>query len=768
MWVMFGPRYAGSHDASTSHPRRGGPGRTSLMRALASWSFRHRRLVVGGWLLVLLVVSLISRAVGPAYSNNFSLPDTESTRALDLLRAAAPQESGDTEQIVIGTQGGATVTDPQVRQRVGQMLAEVAKLPHVVAVASPYSAQGAQQVSRDQTVAFATVSLDKEAQNLSIPFAKDFVRTATMASGSGVVVAVSGQLAQQANQPAIGGTGFGVITAGIVLFLVFGSLFAMAMPLASALVALGTAVSVIGLWSHVMQMPDFSSELVLLIGLGVGVDYALFIVSRHRQGLQAGRDVGSSIVLAIDTSGRAVLFAGTIVCVAMLGMYALGISFLFGLAVAASIGVLLTMVAALTFLPAMLGFVGPRILSRRQRRALEASGPRHPHTDGFWVSWARRVERSPWLYGGAALLVMLLLAAPFLRLRLGSSDQGNDPVGSTTRTAYDLLARGFGPGFNGPLQVVTEVNGPQQADALQQLAATVASQPGVAAATPIVTLPGNGAGQVALFQVYPTTAPQDAATTDLIHRLRDQVIPSSVGTSGLTVYVGGITAIFADFATVLSGKLPVFIGVVVILSFLLLMIVLRSLLVPLKAALMNLLSIAAAFGIVTAVFQWGWLGGIFGVSRPGPVESFLPVMLFAILFGLSMDYEVFLVMRIHEEWLRTDDNGVAVQRGLAATGGTITAAAAIMIVVFGSFILGGQRIIKEFGVGLAAAIFVDAVIIRTALVPSLMLLMGKANWWFPAWLDRVLPRIHVEPEDLSELDEEEPVGAGAPSREGRG
>ncbi len=734
------------------------------MRALATWSFRHRRVVVGGWLLVLIALLVISRVVGPAYSNNFTLPDTESTRALDLLRAAAPQESGDTEQIVIGIESGAKVTDVPVQQRIEQMLAEVARLPHVVAVVSPYSPEGAQQVSRDGTVAFATVSLKEEAQNLSMSFAKDFVRTATSAEGDGVVVAVSGQLAQLANQPAVGGTGFGVITAGIVLFLVFGSLFAMAMPLASALVALGTAVSVIGLVSHAMQMPDFSSELVLLIGLGVGVDYALFIVSRHRQGLQAGRDVESSIVLAIDTSGRAVLFAGTIVCVALLGMFALGISFLYGLAVAASIGVLLTMIAALTFLPAMLGFIGPKILSRRQRRALEASGPRHPHTDGFWVRWAAGVERSPWLYGGVALLVMLVLAAPFLRLRLGSSDQGNDPVGSTTRTAYDLLAHGFGPGFNGPLQIVAEVNGTQQADALKRLAASVSSQPGVAAVTPVLTLPGsgNGAGQVALFQVYPTTAPQDAATTDLINRLRDQVIPSSVGSTGLTVYVGGITAIFADFATVLSEKLPVFIGVVVIVSFLLLMLVLRSLLVPLKAAIMNLLSIAAAFGIVTAVFQWGWLGGLFGVSRPGPVESFLPVMLFAILFGLSMDYEVFLVMRIHEEWLRTGDNGTAVQRGLAATGGTITAAAAIMIVVFGSFILGGQRIIKEFGVGLAAAIFVDAVIIRTALVPSLMLLMGKANWWFPAWLDRVLPRIHVEPEDLSELDEEEPVAVEAP------
>jgi RND superfamily putative drug exporter len=628
---------------------------------------------------------------------------------------------------------------------------------------SPYTPEGAAQVSPTGTVAFATVTLDRQAQDLSIPYAKDFVRTAEAASGERVVVAVSGQLASWAMEPAIGGTGLGIITAGIVLFLVFGSLFAMAMPLASALVALGTAIQVIGLLSNVMKMPEFSTELVMLIGLGVGVDYALFIVSRHRQGLQAGRDPGSSVELAMDTSGRAVLFAGAIVCVALLGMFALGVNFLYGMTAAASIGVLFTMIAALTFLPAMLGFVGPRILSRRQRRKLAAGGHRPVTHHGFWARWSRLVEGRPILYGALALLVIAILATPFLRLRLGLSDQGNDPEGTTTRVAYDLLAEGFGPGFNGPLQLVAETTTPEQSAAMEQLATTIQGQPNVAAVTPITTIPAKDGSQVELFVVYPASAPQDAATTDLIDSLRTDVIPAAVGTSGATVYVGGITAIFADFAAVLNGKLPVFIGAVVLLSFLLLTMVLRSLLVPLKAAVMNLISIAAAFGIVVAVFQWGWLGGLIGVYRPGPVEAFLPVMLFSILFGLSMDYEVFLVMRIHEEWLRTGDNREAVRLGLSATGGTITAAAAIMIVVFGSFILGGQRVIKEFGVGLSAAIFVDAVVIRTALVPAIMLLMGKANWWFPRWLDRVLPRIHVEPEDLSELDEEEPlVPVGAP------
>ncbi len=728
------------------------------MRALATWSFRHRWLVVGGWILALIVISGISRAVGTAYSNDFSLPDTESTRAIDLLTSVAPASAGDTDQIVFATRDATKVTDPSVQAQIEPMLAEVAKLPHVTNVLSPYSEAGAAQISKDGTVAFANVTFDVQAQDVSLAAAKRFVDTAKSAAGPNLIVGASGLVASQATPPSVGGTGFGIIAAGVVLFIVFGSLFAMLLPLASALISLGTALGVIGLLSHVLGMPDFSSELVLLIGLGVGIDYALFIVSRHRQGLLAGRDVESSVVVAIDTSGRAVLFAGIIVCIALLGMFALGISFLYGLAIAASIGVLFTMAAALTLLPALLGFLGPKVLSRRQRRKLAATGPVGARKDGFWFRWAGTVERHPIVAGTVALVVIVALAMPFLSLRLGSSDEGNDPVGSPTRTAYDLLAKGFGPGFNGPLQITAQLHGQGDQAALDRVAAAVAADPQVVAVTPPVVIPVKDGTKVAVFGAYPSSAPQDAATTELIDRLRADTIPPAVEGSNLTVYVGGITAIFADFADVLTAKLPLFIGVVVLLSFLLLAIVFRSILVPITAAVMNLLSAAAAFGILTAVFQWGWLGGVFGVNRTGPVESFLPVMLFAILFGLSMDYEVFLVMRIHEEWLRTGDNREAVRRGLAVTGRTITAAAVIMVLVFGSFILGGQRIIKEFGLGLAAAILVDAVVIRSALVPSLMLLFGKANWWFPSWLDRVLPKIHVEPEDLDELDEDVPRG----------
>jgi putative drug exporter of the RND superfamily len=437
-------------------------------------------------------------------------------------------------------------------------------------------------------------------------------------------------------------------------------------------------------------------------------------------------------------------------------MFALGVSFLYGLAVAAAIGVLLTMISALTLLPAMLGFIGPKVMSRKQKRNLIENGPRIIGADnkGFWPRWADIIQRRPAVSALLALVVIIVLALPFFSLRLGSSDQGSDPVGTTTRTAYDLLAKGFGPGFNGPLELVSVVHSQADKDVLDKVAAAVQHTPGVVD-KPIVPIyfpsqTGNGS-EVALMIAYPTTSPQDAATTNLIYHLRDVTIPGAVDDSGVKVLVGGDTAIFVDFAHVLSAKLPLFIALVVILSFILLSIVFRSFMIPLVGAVMNLLSIGAAFGILVAVVQWGYADPLFGINRTGPVESFLPVMLFAILFGLSMDYQVFLVTRMHEEYLKSGDNKIAVRNGLAATGKTITAAALIMILVFGSFILGGQVVIKEFGIGLAGGILVDAVFIRMAVVPSIMMMLGKANWWFPKSLDRMLPHLSVEADDLATI-----------------
>ncbi len=581
-------------------------------------------------------------------------------------------------------------------------------------------------------------------------------------------VAVAGQVAESADKQSFGGTGLGVLLAGVVLLLVFGSIFAMLLPLVSALASLGTAIAVIGLLSHLLKMPQFSTELVLLIGLGVGVDYALFIVTRHRQGLIAGNDIESSIVNAVNTSGRAVLFAGIIVCIALLGMFALGVSFLYGLAIGAALGVLFTMIAALTLLPALLGFIGPRVLSRKQKRQLALNGPRvvGAGTKGFWPKWADFIRQRPVLPAIVALIIIVLVALPFFSLRLGTSDQGNDPTSTTTRQAYDLLAKGFGPGFNGPLLLVAVNDGPAQTATLDKLADQVRQQPNVASVVSPVPLPEHDGTTVTLITVYPRSSPQAAATTTLIDHLRQATVPAALAGTGVQVYVGGNTAIFVDFARVLTSKLPLFIGLVVVLSFLLLAAVFRSLVIPLTAAIMNILSIGAAFGILVAVFQWGKLGAVFQVSRPGPIEAFLPVMLFAILFGLSMDYEVFLISRIQEEYKKTGDNRTAVRNGLAATGKTITAAALIMILVFGSFILGGIIVIKEFGLGLAGGILVDALVIRMAIVPALMFMFGKANWWFPGWLDRLLPRLSVDPDQPAPRPEPGPGGHGGPGGPG--
>jgi RND superfamily putative drug exporter len=713
------------------------------MRNLASWSVRHRRSVVVMWLTVLIGLSVLSQGIGSSYKDSFSLNGTQSFDALNLLQKVAPKASGDREQIVVAVKQGK-LTDPVVRARVAAMLKNVGALSDVASVASPYAANGAAQISTSGQIAFANVVLTKQGEKITVAEAKRFVKTAQAGANDGLQVEVQGQVAKAASQSSASSAGFGAIAALVVLLLVFGSLLAALLPLVTAGVALGSAVAVISLFSHVMNVASFSSELSLLIGLGVGVDYALFIVTRFRQGLQRGKGKEQAIIDAIDTSGRAVMFAGITVCIALLGMFALGVSFLYGVAIAASVAVLATVIAALTLLPALLGFMGTRVLGRKARRRLAVGELTSSDESPLWARWARMLRAQPAFIAGMAALLMLLLAIPFFSMRLGSSDSGSDPSGSTTRKAYDLLAKGFGPGYNGPLQLVAQVDDPAQQAAFAKVAGAVAGTAGVVRVTPTTVIPGQG-GQagVALADVYPAGSPQDASTTTLLHKLRDHVVPQASG-SGVQVLIGGQTAIFDDFAGVLSNKLPLFIGVVVLLSFLLLTAVFRSLLIPAVAAVMNLLTAGASFGLVTAVFQWGWGASLLGIDKTGPIEAFVPVMMFAIVFGLSMDYQVFLVSRIFEEWHRRGDNREAVTHGLAATGKTITAAAAIMILVFGSFILGGERVIMLFGIGLAGAVLLDALIVRSVLVPGLMLLSGKANWWLPRSLDRVLPRLNVE------------------------
>ena len=712
------------------------------MRKLASWCVRHHWLTVAAWIVGLVALVAIHTGAGSAYTDNFKLPHTGSFDAIRLLQKSSPRSSGETDQLVIAVKQGK-VTDPDVRARAQALFAKVAAIPFVAEVASPYSQTGRKQIAPAGQVAFANVTFTNAANQNKITAsqARQFVSTITSASGGNVEFEAEGNIAEAGNQNGTGnGLTFGFLAAAIVLFIVFGSLTAMVLPLITAGLSLGSGISVVGLLSHVINIATFSNELALLIGLGVGVDYALFIVTRYKQALSRGLSREDAVVESIDTSGRAVLFAGMIVCIAMLGMFALGVSFLYGVAVAASVTVAFTVLAALTLLPALLGILGGLVPRRRERRALKEHVLNLRVESPRWQRWTDAMSRRPAVFAVAAAAVMIIIAIPFFSMRLGSADAGTNPTNTTTRKAYDLLAKGFGPGYNGPLELVAQINTPSQLAAFTATEQAVARTPGVVAATRVnVLAPGHGRPTVAIANVYPAGSPQAASTSKLLNRVRNEVIPQATKGTGLTVLVGGTTAIFEDFSHILSAKLPLFIGIVVLLSFLLLMAVFRSLLIPLTAAIMNMLSAGAAFGVVTAVFQFGWVGG-----TTGPIETFVPVLMFPILFGLSMDYEVFLISRIYEEWHRRRENTAAVAHGLAATGSTITAAAAIMVLVFGSFILGGERIIELFGVGLASAVLLDALIVRSVLVPALMILTGEANWRVPAWLNRLLPRLNIE------------------------
>jgi RND superfamily putative drug exporter len=709
------------------------------MLNLTRWTIAHRRIVVLAWIVLAVGAIAGSQALGNRVANNFSLPNTDSQRAVDLLQSRFPAQAGDADQIVFQTRTG-TIGDASSRSVIVPLLARIATLPHVAAVRSPYAA-GAHAVSTDGTVAFATVEFDQRANMLPKTAIDKVMTTAEAARSLSLQVELGGQAIAQAQQASLGfATAIGIGAAIIVLLISFGSFLAMGLPIVTALFGLGAGLGLIGLGSHVVDMVDFSSELALMIGLGVGIDYALFIVTRFRDAYREnGGDVSAAIQLAMNTAGRAILFAGATVVIALLGMFALGVSFLYGVAIAASLGVLLVLAASLTLLPALLSFVGNRVgRVRRRRRAAVATA----HENGFWARWVGGIQRRPVLATIGATAILLALAAPALGLRLGSSDAGNDPASQTTRKAYDALAHGFGKGFNGPLLLAVHLPVTADKAGLATLTNALDHTPGVAS----VAMPQlNSTGDTAAIAVFPTTSPQSKETTTLVEHLRDDVLPPLEHATGTTVYVGGATATQVDFARVLSNKLPLFIGIVVLLSALLLFVVFRSIVIPIQAALMNLLSIAASLGVVQAIFERGWLGGLLGI-QPGPIEAFVPVLVFAIVFGLSMDYEVFLVSRIHEEWQHHGDSSGAVREGLIRTGRVITAAAAVMIVVFASFAAGDERALKLFGVSLATAVFLDAIVIRTVLLPAVLELLGDRTWAFPRWLDRRLPRLAIEPE----------------------
>ncbi|GAA0486754.1 MMPL family transporter [Streptomyces olivaceiscleroticus] len=722
------------------------------MTALARWCLRRRALVIALWLALLAGVAAAAGALGSAYSNNYDVPGTESGRAADRMADAFPGRSGDSDTIVWHTDS-ATVRAADVRDRMAPALDRIAELPGVASVDGPYDTRtdapadetADRRISADGHTAYASVVFEAPADDLDAKTVQAVVDTAHQASGDGLTVALGGAGIGLTEAPKSHlAEAIGLAAAAVVLFLAFGSLAATALPILTALVAVGTASAGIGLLGHVMTVADFAPMLGMLIGLGVGIDYALFIVTRHRKNLRAGMHVTEAAQKAVAVSGRAVVFAGATVCIALLGMLVLRLSFLNGVALAASLTVVLTVAASVTLLPALLGVIGTRVLGRRERARLAAEGPAPELPTGFAVRWSAFVERHPKLLGAVAAAIMLVLALPTLGLHLGTSDQGTDPPASTTRQAYDLLAEGFGPGFNGPLTLVGDLDGADDRLAFDNLPDRLRSTPGVAR----VSGPEfDGSGSTGVITVVPDSAPQSQETSDLVERLRSDVLPRTADGSTLRVDVGGVTAGYDDFADVIVGKLPLFVGVVVTLGCVLLLLAFRSIGIPVKAAVMNVAAVAASFGIVVAVFQWGWGSEALGLGSGGPIEPFLPVIMVSVLFGLSMDYQVFLVSRMYEEWRRTHDNCRSVRVGLAETGRVINSAAVIMIAVFSAFVLSGDRTIAMFGIGLAAAVALDAFVLRTLLVPALMHLLGGANWWLPGWLDRRLPRISIEPPD---------------------
>ncbi len=759
-----------------------------MFARLGPWCYAHRRLVVVLWVVLLFGANGVAGAVGENYRADFSPPGAESTAGFETLRAEFGGEgTGYTGTIVFRAEQG--VDDPEVAAQMEALFADVAQMEGVVRVQSPYEPGGEQQIAAQGpnagTIAYANVELPDDVDTVVANEISHAIRDQAPVI-DGLEVERGGFIFADFEQP--NSEVLGIAFAIIILIVAFGSVLAMGLPIGVALFGIGVGSALLTLFSHIMEVPEFAPFIGIMIGLGVGIDYALLIVTRHREQMHAGHTVGEAVGIAVDTAGRAVVFAGVTVVISLLGMILMGVGFVAGLAVTAAATVLVTVVAAVTLLPAFLGFAGEN-LERTRWRGLIAAGfvaialvgvgvkitpllvglpvavvvliagffvpplkkevahrPPKPRQETLAYRWSRIIQRRPWPFTIGAAALLAVLAMPVLSLHLGFSDESNSAEDTTTKQAYDLLVDGFGEGFTGPLFLVARTPDGAATGSETGVAALGAVTDAVQADPAVVAAVGpqpNDGGTAVRWFVVPATGPQDAATSDLVNRLRHDVLPPVEDATGVDVQVTGLVAAQIDFADVLAQRMPYFFGAVLALSFLFLMVVFRSLLVPLKAVIMNLLSIGAAYGIVVALFQWGWLGDVTGVS-PGPIEAWAPMMLFAVVFGLSMDYEVFLLSRIREEWLRTGDSRTSVADGLAATAKVITAAAAIMIVVFGCFLLENERVLKLMGIGLAVAIFLDATVVRLLLVPATMELLGDRNWWLPRWLDRLLPTVAVE------------------------
>jgi RND superfamily putative drug exporter len=736
---------------------------TGALYGLARFCARHRFWILTVWLVVAVALVGVSHRLGDHTNDNLTLPGTGSQHATDALAKSFPDQSNGTSPIVLHVSNGK-LTDSKYASAVNQTAADVAKAPDVASVVNPLTSQGAAALSKDQATGYLSVTLSVNPGQLSKDDAQAIIDAAAKpAEAAGIQVETGGQLGQKVSTPSTETSELiGIIAAMVILTLTFGTVVAMLLPILTAILALASTLSIITILGHAITVSTVAPTLATMIGLGVGIDYALFIVTRHLRGLGDGLDLRESIARAVATSGGAVVFAGGTVTIALVSLAVANIPLVTTMGLMAAIAVIVAVLAALTLLPAMLSITGPHINSLRVRgRHPDRRDPAHPHK-GLWARWAEGVARHPVIAMVAALAILIPLAVPLLSLNLGQKDVAALSTSTTERRAYDLISQNFGPGVNGPLIIAVSLGSPAQPSAsssssgssslagsdpratdprLQTLQKDVSATHGVAAVTPIQI---DKAGTTAYFNAIAATGPAEQATADLVGTLRSSVIPAADKGTNMTAYVGGTTAGYADLASVIASKLLLQILVVIALSFVLLLLAFRTVVVPVQAAVMNLLSIGAAYGVLTALFQWGWLHGLIGLDGAVPVVSYVPLFMFAVLFGLSMDYEVFLVSQIKEHVDEGQDYTRSVISGLVTSAVVITAAASIMVFVFGGFVLNGDPTVKQFGIGLAVAVILDATVVRCLLVPARMVMLGKHTWYLPRWLGRILPRISIE------------------------
>jgi RND superfamily putative drug exporter len=721
------------------------PGVTAPLYAIGRFCSRHHWPVIAVWVIVAVVLVIAGQASGDKTNDNLTLPGTGSTKATELLEDNLPEQAYGSNPLAFESKAGP-LTEPKYAKAIEESIVRLNALHEVNSAISPLSKEGVEAglLSKDKTVAYTPVILGVGPGELTEEQAKAVLNAADPAERVGLEPSVGSYVGQQLSKPDTGiSDAIGIAAAIVILLFAFGTATAMVMPIGSAIVGLAISLSAIRLLENAIEVPSVAATLATMIGLGVGIDYALFIVTRHKLQLAEGMDLRESIARATATAGGAVVFAGFTVVIALCSLSFAGIPLVSTLGFTAAIAVVVAVCAAATLLPAMLGALGPHINSMRVPGTSADPDDSEPHG---WRKWARGVAQRPWRSALAALIVLIVLALPIFQLELGQNDLSALPKSTTARQNYDQLTKGFGPGLSGPLLVTAKFKTQGEA---QKVLPGLEKQVGAAADVAAVAEPSfDEVGTVAVFTVISKSAPWADETVSLVEGLRDTTIPEALRGTGTVAYVGGQTAGYIDLASQIADKLPLMIAIVVGLSFIVLLLAFRSLLVPVKAAAMNLLSVAAAYGVVTAVFQLGWGASLIGLDHPIPIVSFVPLLMFAILFGLSMDYEVFLLTQMREHYRQNEDEKEAVIEGLANTGRVITSAAAIMVCVFTSFVLNGNPIVKEFGVGLAVAIAIDSTLVRCLLVPAVMVLLGRRAWWMPRWLDRFVPHISIEGEDF--------------------